>query len=187
MRPGRAFGASRAGRGLIALVLGALVVLPGCGSKKEKTIPPTDGDRIIRLVQLADSEAAAGICGGASAKANEARGVAASLPSSVSGDLRRGLVDSITRLQQLIADQCQRPQTQTTQSQTQTTQTQTTQSQTTPTQTQTTPTETGTTTGTTPTTTTPTSTGTTPTGTSTGTGGVPPSGLAPPPSGGTGQ
>jgi hypothetical protein len=174
-------------RGALALLaVAALVALPGCGSSKKKEIPRADADRMIALIRLADQEAQAGTCGGAAAKAREAGDAAASLPRSVDRDLRQGIADGITRLEDLIAAQCQKPQTptNTTPTQSQTTTSQTTTSETTTTPSTTTPTTT------TPSTTTPTTT--TPTGTSTGTsttgstttdnGGTPP-----PPSGIVGQ
>jgi hypothetical protein len=141
---------------------------------------------MIALLQRADSQASAGICGGAQAKVQEAEGVLATLPKSVDPKLRRELANGMERLRTLIANQCQRPQPSTTDTTptdttpTDTTPTDTTPTDTTPTDTtptDTTPTDTTPTdttpTDTTPTDTTPTTTGTTPT-TTTGTGGTPP-------------
>jgi hypothetical protein len=161
-----------------------LLLLPGCGSggSNGKPIPSKPADRMIALLDQADTQAAAGTCSGATAKVREAeRVLAQEVPGSIDADVRRGLADGLARLRTLIAQQCQRPQqTQTTTTPTETTPTETT---TTPTETTTTPT---TTTPTTPTTTTPTTTtpttttpttttptDTTPT-TTTGTGGTPP-------------
>jgi len=165
-------------RAAVALCCGAFVLLPGCGGGNSGTkIPRDPADRMVALIQKADSQSAAGTCAGATAKVREAEGVLSSdVPSTIDKDLRQGLEDGLARMRSLIAQECQRPtqtQTQTTDTnttptettQTDTTQTETTQSQTTPTQT--------TDTTTVPTSTTPTTTTTTGT-TTTGTGGTPP-------------
>jgi hypothetical protein len=168
-------------RAAVALCCGAFVLLPGCGSggNSGTKIPADPSNRMIALIQKADSQSAAGVCGGAVAKVREAEGVLATdVPKTIDKDLRQGLEDGLAHMRSLIAQECQRPQqtqTQTTPTEstpTETTQTETTQTQTTPTettQTQTQPTDTTTVpTSTTPTTTTGTGT------TTTGTGGTPP-------------
>jgi hypothetical protein len=165
-----------------------LLALAGCGSSGSSgsPIPATQAERMIALLQKADSQASAGTCEGAQAKVRETQGILATLPKSVDADLRRELANGMDRLLTLIADQCQRPQpstTTTTPTETTTTPTTTTPTDTTPTDTtptDTTPTDT-TPTDTTPTDTTPSTTTTTPT-TTTGTGGTPP----PPANGATG-
>jgi hypothetical protein len=167
-------------------------VLPGCGSSSNgKPIPNDPANRMVALIGQADSQSAAGICGGAKAKVREAQTVLQNeVPSSVDKDVRQGLADGMNRMISLIDQECQRPQptqTHTTTSETTTTPTTTTPTTTTPTTT--TPTTTTPTT-TTPTTTTPTTTTpTTTTGTSTGNGGTPTStgGVGAPPSSGGGQ
>jgi hypothetical protein len=175
-----------------------LLVLPGCGSKKSQgsPIPSQQANRMIALLQQADTQASSGICRGADAKVRQAQGVLDGLPRSVDPNVRRDLADGLARLRSLISQQCQPPQqTQTQTTQTQTTQTQTTQTDTTPTDTTTTPTDTTTTpTDTTTTPTTPTTTTTTPpptptgtgTGTSTGTTTTGTGGTPPPPGAATG-
>ncbi|MEA2493892.1 MAG: hypothetical protein QOJ29_1803 [Thermoleophilaceae bacterium] len=165
------------GRVLCALLVGALLVLPGCGnSKKGKPIPTATADRLVKNIQSADQYAADGSCKRAHTKVGDARFVLNQVPSSVSSDVRKGIGDGLSRLDSLITSQCQAPQ----QTQTDTTPTDTTpttQSQTTPTVTETQTTTTQTQTQTTDTSTVPTSTTPTTTGTgttTTGTGGTPP-------------
>src|SRR4051794_27162726 len=174
-------------RAALALLCGALVLLPGCGSSnKGDPIPTAQADKLVNNIQAAEQYSADGRCSRARTKVRDARFVLGQVPTSVDSDLRQGLADGLDHLDSLIGGECQPPektstqdtQTETTQSQTTptvTTQTETTQSQTTPTQTQTTPTSTV-----------PTSTSTTPTSTppttTTGTGGTPP-----PPGQGQGQ
>jgi hypothetical protein len=168
----------------LAVAATALLVLSGCGggSGSGANIPRDKADHMIALIQQADTQAAAGVCGGADAKVREAQGVLDTLPARVGKSLRQGLADSMSHLRVLIATQCQRPQTQTTPTQTQTTPTQTQTTPTETTQTQTTPTDTTPTTPTTTTQTQTTQTQTTPT--STGNGGVPTgTGAIVPPSG----
>jgi hypothetical protein len=157
---------------VLALTLGALVALPGCGGgSKGHPIPAADANRMIKLIQTADQESQGGTCRGADAKAKEAQRALDGVPRSVDAGVRQGIADGLTRLRALIASECQRPQTttDTTPTVTQTTTSQTTPSatQTTPSDTQSTPTDTSTGTGTS---TTPTATQTTPT--STGNGGI---------------
>jgi hypothetical protein len=168
------------GRAAVALLCGALVALPGCGSSNNGTpIPASQGDRLIKAIQAADQYSAAGRCDRAHTKVRDARFLLGQVPNSVDSSVRQGIADGLSRLDSLISSECQRPaqtQTDTTPTETLTTQTQT-QTDTTTTPTTTTPTDTsptGTTlTTTTPTTTTPTTTGT---GTTTtgGNGGTPP-------------
>lgn len=181
MRPAPALPASRATRGALALCLGALLALPGCGNSDDKgsPIPKQQADQIVALLGQADRQNANGTCKGADAKVRQAQGVLDNLPRSVDASLRRDLADGFTRMRELIAQQCERPQkTQTESTPTETTVTETTPTETTPTETtptETTPTEPTTTpTTTTPTTTTPTNTGTGTGTTTTGTGGTPP-------------
>jgi hypothetical protein len=169
-------------------------MLPGCGSSsKGKPIPNDPANRMVALLGQADSQSAAGTCGGAKAKVREAQTVLQNdVPSSVDKDVRQGLADGMNRMISLIDQECQRPQPTQTQTQTQTTDTTTTPTTTTPTTTTPTTTTPSTTTPTTttPTTTTPTTTTpTTTTGTSTGNGGTPTStgGVSAPPSTGGGQ
>jgi hypothetical protein len=191
VRSGAVLKTSRAARGALALAIGALIALPGCGSggSSGDPIPQNDANRLLALLQLAGQQAADGKCGGADAKAREALTVAAALPRGVDKDVRQGLVDGLRRLRVLIGTQCRRQQV--TPTQTETTATETTPTETTPTETtrtETTPTET-TQTQTTQTETTQTNTGTgtgtttTPT-TTTGNGGVPGAGAG---AGGNGQ
>jgi hypothetical protein len=168
------------GRAAVALLCGALVALPGCGSSNNGTpIPASQGDRLIKAIQAADQYSAAGRCDRAHTKVRDARFLLGQIPNSVDSSVRQGIADGLAHLDSLISSECQRPaqtQTDTTPTETLTTQTQT-QTDTTTTPTTTTPTDTsptGTTlTTTTPTTTTPTTTGT---GTTTtgGNGGTPP-------------
>ena len=146
-------------------------MLPGCGSSGGgRPIPADPANHMIALIEKADQQSAAGICGGAQAKVREAQTVLQNdVPRRVSKSVRQGLADGMDHMISLIQQECQRPQTQT---QTETTTTETTTTPTTTTPTTTTPTTTTPTT-TTPTTTTPTTTTpttTTPTGTGTGTG-----------------
>jgi hypothetical protein len=174
----------RLGTVVAALLAGALLLLPGCGSSDSgKTIPGAQADRLITAIQAADQYSSQGRCQRAHTKVRDARFLLGRLPSSVDSDVRQGIADGLSRLDSLIASQCETPQnTQTETTPTDTTQTETTQTETTPTettQTETTPSQTQTTlTTTTPTTTTPTETNTgTSTGTTTsGTGGTPPAG-----------
>jgi hypothetical protein len=153
------------GRAAVALLCGALVALPGCGSSNNGTpIPASQGDRLTKAIQAADQYSAAGRCDRAHTKVRDARFLLGQIPNSVDSSVRQGIADGLSRLDSLISSQCQRPaqtQTDTTPTETRTTQTQT---DTTTTPTTTTPTDTsptGTTlTTTTPTTTTPTTTGT---------------------------
>jgi hypothetical protein len=180
----------RLGNAFAALLCGALLVLPGCGGSSNggKSIPRTDANHLIALIQRADTQSSAGTCSGAAAKVREAQGVANNLPSSVDKDVRRGIIDGLDHMLSLIQGECQRPQqtqtdtTPTDTTPTDTTQTETTQTDTTPTDT--TPTDTSQTTttltGTTPTDTTPTQTGTSTGTTTTGTGGTPPGNSADP-------
>jgi len=155
---------------VLALTLGALVALPGCGGggSKGKPIPRLQADQMIHLLQQADQQSQDGRhCGGADAKVREAQGVLDGVPGSVDKDVRQGIADGMDRLRSLIASQCQKP----TQTDTTTSQPETTQSQTTPSLTEPTPSVTQT--GPTDTNTTPVPTPTTPVPTSTGNGGVP--------------
>ncbi|MFL5893514.1 MAG: hypothetical protein ACJ76Z_00200 [Thermoleophilaceae bacterium] len=153
----------------------ALLALTGCGSgHKGRPIPSGQASQMLALIQVADSEARNGSCSGAADKARGAANVAAALPRSVDKDVRRGLIDGIARLEDLIASQCQRPQKQQPSSETTTTPSTTTPSTTTPTTPTQTNTETNTTTSQTTTTQTQTNTGTGTTPTGTGNGGVPP-------------
>jgi hypothetical protein len=176
VRPAAAFTTSRAARGAFALAVGALVVLPGCGSSsKGKPIPSAAANQLLARLQVADQDARDQKCAAADSNAHAAQTIVDRLPPTVDPDVRQGLVDGLARLRSLIASQCQPPHT--TPTQTTTTQTQTTQSQTTTSQTQTTATDTtptDTNTQTTPTTTPPTGTGTSTTTTTPGNGGVPP-------------
>ena len=166
------------GKTFAALLCGALLVLPGCGSSsKGDPIPAAQSNRLIQNIQAADQYSSDGRCARAHTKVRDARFVLSQVPQSVDSGVRQGIADGLSHLDSLITSECaqqqpqqQNTQTQTTQTQTQTTQTQTTPTDTTPTQTDTTPTQTTLTT-TTPTTTTPTQTGT---GTTTGNGGTPP-------------
>ena len=169
----------RLGRAGIALLCGALVALPGCGSDKKGTpIPADQANRMIKAIQAADQYSADGRCSRAHTKVRDAKFLLGQVPNSVNADVRKGLEDGLTHMDELISSECKPPKstnTQTTPSQTVTTQTQTT-TQTTSTPTTTTPTTTTPTsttlTTTTPTTTTPTNTGTGTT--TTGNGGTPP-------------
>jgi hypothetical protein len=166
------------GKTLAALLCGASLLLPGCGSdSKGSPIPAAQADNLVKNIQAADQYNADGRCDRAHTKVRDARFVLSQIPQSVDADVRNGIADGLDHLDSLINSECsqQQPtQTTPTQTQTQTTTTETTptETQTTPTQTQTTPTQTTLTT-TTPTTTTPTQTGTG-TGTTTGNGGTPP-------------
>lgn len=188
MRHASAFTTSRLTRGALALAVGALVALPGCGSSSSgKPLPQRDANKLLALLQVADAEASSGRCGRAQAKAQQAARIADALPGTVDKNVRQGLIDGLARLQSLIQTQCQAPQTQTTPTNTATTTTQTTTTTpttTTDTTTNTTPTTTGT--DTTPTTTTTTGTGTSTTPTSTGNGGVPGTGTGAAGTGATG-
>jgi hypothetical protein len=131
---------------------------------------------LTRAIEAADQYSSSGDCSRARKKVGDARFLLSGLPASVDKDTRQGISDGLTRLDELIVSECQKPET----TDTATTQTETTESQTTPTETtesQTTPTQTETTqTDTTPTQTTDTNTvptTTTPT-TTTGNGGTPP-------------
>jgi hypothetical protein len=178
------------GKTFAALLCGALLVLPGCGSSsKGDPIPAAQSDRLIQNIQAADQYSSDGRCARAHTKVRDARFVLSQLPQSVDSKVRQGIADGLSHLDSLITSECsqQQPtQTQQTQTQTQTTQTetQTTPTDTTQTQTQTTPTQT-TLTGTSPTTTTETQTGTSTGTTTTGNGGTPP-GQANGAAGGTG-
>jgi hypothetical protein len=176
----------RLGTAFAALLCGALVLLPGCGSdSKGGTIPADQSARLNSAIDAADQYSAAGRCTRAHTKVRDARFLLTQLPSSVDADLRQNIADGLAHLDSLISSECEAPkQTQTNTTPTETTQTET-KTETTPTETtptETTPTETTLTT-TTPTTTTPTDTTTTPT--TTGTGGTPP-GQAGGATGGTG-
>jgi len=167
----------RLGNALAALLCGALLFLPGCGSSsKGKPIPASDATRLINAVQAADQYSADGRCARARTKVRDARFLLRQVPNSVDSGVRNGISSGLDRLDSLIGSECQAPQntqTNTTPTQTQTTATQTTPTQTQTTQTQTTPTQTQTTqTQTTLTETTPTQTNTGTT--TTGTGGTPP-------------
>ena len=188
MRSGLRFPASRAARGALALCVGALVALPGCGGDNEegRPIPANDANRMISLIERADQQSADGTCNGARANVREAQQVLDGVPRSVDPDVRQGIADGLDRMLGLIDDECQRPEptdTETTPTETTVTETvpQTTPTETTPTPTQTTPT---------PTQTTPTPTETAPTPTTPadpGTGGTPPGdGAAAPDDGGVG-
>jgi hypothetical protein len=151
-----------------APLVAAVLAFAGCGGdgvdNAKHGIPQGDAQAILTQLDQIQSQFDNGACNGASAKVRELEGRVEGLPRSVDSDLRRELVNGVRRLDQLVSDQCQRPEP--TQTQTTTTPTQTTpptQTQTTPTQTQPPPTETQ------PPTT------TTPTPTSPGTGGTPPS------------
>jgi hypothetical protein len=178
------------GKTFAALLCGALLVLPGCGSSsKGDPIPATQSDRLNQNIQAADQYSSDGRCARAHTKVRDARFVLSQVPQSVDSKVRQGIADGLSHLDSLITSECsqQQPtQTQQTQTQTQTTQTetQTTPTDTTQTQTQTTPTQT-TLTGTSPTTTTETQTGTSTGTTTTGNGGTPP-GQANGAAGGTG-
>ena len=179
------------GKTFAALVCGALVVLPGCGSSsKGDPIPAAQSQRLTQNIQAADQYSSDGRCARAHTKVRDARFVLSQVPQSVDSKVRQGIADGLSHLDSLITSECsqQQPSTQTqtqqTQSQTTQTQTQTTTTDTTPTQTQTTPTQT-TLTGTSPTTTTQTQTGTSTGTTTTGNGGTPP-GAANGATGGTG-
>jgi hypothetical protein len=169
----------RLGRSFVALFLGALLLLSGCGSdNKGKPIPASQANRLINAIQAADQYSADGRCTRAKTKVRDARFLLGQVPNSVDRDVRQGLADGLDRLESLIGGECQAPKTQTDTTPTETTQTETTQTETTPTETtptETTPTETQQTqttlTTTTPTTTTPTQTNT---GTTPGNGGTPP-------------
>jgi hypothetical protein len=171
VRPGSAFGASRAVRGLLALTAGALLALPGCGGGGDdngQPIPRNQADQMIGLIRLADKQSGEGTCNGAKDKVRRAAAIADQLPRSVDADVRRGIVDGLQRLQELVSAECLKQEPQPTETQTVTTETQTIPTQT---ETDTTPTETQPTqTDTTPTQTDTTPTDTTPT-TTTGTGG----------------
>jgi thioester reductase-like protein len=165
------------GKTFAALLCGALLLLPGCGSSdKGKPIPAAQADSLTRNIQAADQYNSDGRCQRAHTKVRDARFVLSQVPESVDADVRKGISDGLAHLDSLISSECEQQQnTQTTP--TQTTQTETTQSETKSTPTETTPTQTDTTlTTTTPTTTTPTTTTpttTTPTDTTTtGNGGT---------------
>jgi hypothetical protein len=157
-----------------ALLIGALLLVSGCGSDNEgKPIPASTANRLINAIQAADQYSADGKCRRAHTKVRDARFLFRQVPNSVDKDVRQGIADGLDRLDSLIGSECQAPQntqTDTTPTETQTTvtETQTTPTETTPTET--TPTET-TLTQTTPTETTPTQTDTT---TTPGNGGTPP-------------
>jgi hypothetical protein len=169
----------RLGTAFAALLSGALLLLPGCGSDSNgKPIPASQGDRLIAAIQAADQYSSDGRCQRAHRKVRDAHFLLGRVPTSVDKSVRQGIADGLSRLDSLITSECQAPQkTQTDTTPTETTQTETTQTDTTPTettQTETQPTQTDTTlTTTTPTTTTPTTPTTTGT-TTTGTGGTPP-------------
>jgi hypothetical protein len=152
-----------------------LLLLPGCGSDdKGEPIPAGQADRLISAIQAADQYNADGRCTRAHTKIRDARFLLTRVPDSVDPDVRLGIGDGLERLNSLIEDECERPQstetdttpTTTTVTETQTTPTETQQTETTPTQTQ--PTDTTTV----PTSTTPTQTETTTT--TGGNGGTPP-------------
>jgi hypothetical protein len=172
----------RLGTAFAALLCGALLFLPGCGSGNSGTpIPASLSSRLIANVQAADQYSSDGRCQRAHTKVRDARFLLGQVPSSVDQSVRQGIADGLSHLDSLISSQCQAPQqTNTDTTPTETTQTQTSQTETTPTettQTQTQPTQTDTTlTTTTPTTTTPTQTNTGTSTTTTGTGGTPPAG-----------
>ena len=158
-----------------ALLIGALVLVSGCGSdNKGKPIPASTANRLINAIQAADQYSSDGKCRRAHTKVRDARFLFRQVPGSVDKDVRQGIADGLERLDSLIGSECQAPQntqTDTTPTETQTTvtETQTTATETTPTET--TPTET-TLTQPPPTETTPTQTDTsTTTG---GNGGTPP-------------
>ena len=166
----------RLGTAFAALLCGALLVLPGCGSSKNgEPIPAQQADAMIRAIQAADQYSADGRCSRAHTKVRDARFLLGQVPQNVDSDVRQGIADGLSHLDSLITSECQKPQstqTQTTPTDTTTTTTETTTTPTTTTPTETTPSQTQTTlTTTTPTTTTPTTTTQT---TTTGTGGTPP-------------
>jgi hypothetical protein len=160
----------------VALLVGALLLVSGCGSDNEgKPIPAATANRLINAIQAADQYSADGKCGRAHTKVRDARFLFRQVPNSVDSDVRQGIADGLDRLDSLIGSECQAPektQTDTTPTETHTTETETTETETQPTETETQPTQTETTlTTTTPTTTTPTQPDTTTTG---GNGGTPP-------------
>ena len=188
MRSGRIFPASRATRGALALCVGALLALSGCGGDDDegRPIPANDANRMISLIERADQQSADGTCNGAKAKVREAQDVLEGVPRRVDPDVRQGIADGLDRMHELIESECQRPErTDTETTPTETTVTETVPTETTPTETTPTPTPT------TPTETTPAPTETTPvpqpTTTTPGTGGTPPGeGAAAPAEGGDG-
>lgn len=160
------------GRFQAALLCGALLLLPGCGSDDEgDPIPAAQAERLIGAIQAADQYNADGRCTRARTKVRDARFLLTRVPESVDPDVRQAIGNGLDRLASLIDSECEPPQstetettpTTTTVTETQTTPTETQPTQTTPTQTQ--PTDT---------TTVPTATEPAPTTTTPGNGGTPP-------------
>ena len=149
----------------------AAVPLAGCGGGDERTIPHDQGSTLIRVLRNARDQAGdPARCDALLRSVSSAQAEVQQLPSSVSGDTRRTLVQGVDNLAQTATQECQSAQT----TPTQTTPTATTPA---PTTTETTPPPT-TTTPTTPPPTTPTETTPPPTATTpapgNGTGGVQP-------------
>ncbi|HEX8855966.1 MAG TPA: hypothetical protein VF752_10230 [Thermoleophilaceae bacterium] len=173
---------TRRAAGLAAPLAAAALAFAGCGGdgvdNAKHGIPQSDAQAILTQLDQIGSQFDNKACNGASAKVRELQTRVDGLPRSVDADLRRELVNGVRHLDQLVADQCQRPeptQTETTTTPSETTPPPTT--ETTPTETQPPPTQTE-----------PPPTTTTPTPTTPGTGGTAPgSGNGGDNSNGTGQ
>ena len=98
--------------GAAAAAVLTAIALVGCGGDEDKgdPIPSEDANRMVRLLELADSQSAAGTCGGATAKVQEARGIADQLPRGVDPEVRRELLNGLDRLAELIGSECERPE-----------------------------------------------------------------------------
>lgn len=98
--------------GAAAAAVLTAIALVGCGGDENEgnPIPGREAERMITLLDLAESQSANGTCGGATAKVREARGIAEGLPRSVNADVRRELQSGLDRLEELIASECRRPE-----------------------------------------------------------------------------
>jgi hypothetical protein len=97
--------------GLVALVCVAGIVQEGCGDggQEDGRLPRTTASQLQAMLDEIEQTVASGDCDRAGERAGALTQRAKSLPAGVSADLRDALESGASRLQTLVAQQCEQP------------------------------------------------------------------------------
>jgi hypothetical protein len=91
---------------LSAIVIAALVVLPGCGEDRSNLLAPDTSEQLEARLDEVRSLVREGNCFEALAAAEEVRTEVEALGGDVDATLQRTLVDGVTQLQVTVQDNC---------------------------------------------------------------------------------
>ena len=92
---------------IAALAVAATVMIAGCGSGEEGTIPQADADTLLSYVQAVDQNIADNECALAVQQAENFSEGVKDLPPEVDGEVRQGLEEAAVQLLELTSDPSQ--------------------------------------------------------------------------------